>query len=204
MGVVPFTYTIQESMEKPKEMKRATETAVWLIFIAYLAISDGLAILVSPITNHNYIEGDILQLFPHGWIPTFVRLAMTLVIIVTAPLIIIPAGDLLESKFGVRHSSQSLCGGSRLIQIGILLLCACLSIMIHNNFVHIVSFVGCLCVAVMSFVYPPFVHLVIYTRHNKDNSGQARQVIIQDAVLLFWGCFSSIFTSCQTFYAMIK
>jgi len=204
MGVVPFTYTIQESMEQPKDMKRATDIAVWLIFITYLAISDGLAILVSPMTHHD-IEGDILHLFLQGWLPTFVRLAMTLVIIVTLPLIIIPTGDLLESKFGIRHSlSPSMNGKSKLIRLGILLLCACLSMMIHNNFVHIVSFVGCLCVAAMSFVYPPFVHLVLYSRYNQDDSRQARKVIIQDSLMLFWGCFSTIFTSCQTFYTMIK
>lgn len=178
-GVVPVAYNIQESMAEPKEMKHATTIALGLVFVIYGIISNGVFIIYAPsskieyeayypsstvIKSHSF-EGDVLQHLPKGILPTIIRLAMTGVIIVTAPLLVIPCSELLEGRLfqniflkpekRISHQKARIA-----LRITICIICTCISVFIPD-FVSVVSFIGCFCVALVSFVLPPLFHVVL-------------------------------------------
>ena len=85
-------------MAQPGQVNTSLQMGLFLVYFGYVAIANGVSILFAP----SYIfEGDVLQAMPDTWISLLVRLLMIFVIAVTAPLIAIPCGELLEGKLGL-------------------------------------------------------------------------------------------------------
>jgi hypothetical protein len=173
------------------------------------------------------IQGDVLHELPTtGLVPTATRLAMVLVVLVTAPLLIIPCAELLEGKLAATVTRDKMPEGqigriqSFLIRWGICLVCAAISTFVPG-FVNVLSFVGCCCVAVVGFCVPPFLHLILTlqrehyaaaVRQNGDDgprqqrassSGQQWQFLALsfslDGILLLWGLFATVVGAVYTF-----
>jgi len=174
-GLVPVIYNIQESMTQPSRINTATEIALWLVFVVYVIISDGVAIIYSPsssieydpstLIRRHYFDGDVIQHLPvKGLLPEFIRLAMTGVIIVTAPLLVIPCSELVEGRIFKDSSSHQpktkLSLKSIVVRVALCTMCTCVSVFIPD-FVSIVSFIGCFSVALVSFVFPPLFYVVL-------------------------------------------
>eukprot|EP00986_Skeletonema_menzelii_P012671 scaffold7123_cov134-Skeletonema_menzelii.AAC.1 len=71
-----------------------------LVFVGYIIISSGVRILFSP--SHSF-DGDVLQALPtNSWLALIVRLLMTFVVAMTAPLIVVPCGEMIEGKLGIQ------------------------------------------------------------------------------------------------------
>lgn len=184
-GVVPITYNIRESMSEPSRMGRATEMALLLVYAVYALISTGVAIVYRPFTGAEGFEGDVMQALPVGWIPTAIRLAMTFVVLVTAPLLVVPCAQLVEGKLGISGSnvsreqstSQSFVRRHAkvlgvAIRYAICFLCIGVSIAVPG-FVNVLSFVGAFCVALTSFVFPPLLHLTLLRRRRAEDEYNA-------------------------------
>ena len=75
-GVVPFTYSIQDSMAEPNHLMRATIVSLSTVFLAYAIMGDIIAIIFVQ-----GIQSDIISELPtNSALPTFVRLLMTVTI----------------------------------------------------------------------------------------------------------------------------
>lgn len=157
-GVAPIAYNIRESMAEPQQMGFSTRIALWSVFGAYAFLGDGVRVLFSP--SHDF-DGDVLQAIPtDSWIPTAVRLLMTFVSVVTAPLLVVPCGELLEGKLGLNDGRMST---RVLVRAFVCAICAAVTISVPS-FVYVVSFVGCFCVALVGFVLPPLFHIQLTRR----------------------------------------
>ena len=88
-GVVPLTYNYRNSMENPEDMVSATGTA--LGYTAALYILTGIALLAL----YPNLTGDLLSEIPeNGIVPVLTRLSMVFVTLTTAPLLVVPCGEL--------------------------------------------------------------------------------------------------------------
>jgi amino acid permease len=191
-GIVPFTFTMQESMVHPSEFKNSCNISLWIVFVAYCIMGNGLSIIFMQTIN-----SDVLSVLPHGIVPTSLRLLMVIVILTTLPLIIIPAGALVHDKvFGTTKGSYIFP-----IRLFIAIICAVLSVELPN-FVFVLSFIGCLCVSFISFVYPPLVHIICTNKFNLNP--MSLQTLFLDGTMLTWGIFVTIFTSRQTYLSMMQ
>jgi len=202
-GVVPFTYNLQEAMNEPGQMKRATMYGLSFVLITYLAIGDIVTIIFLPYM-HGF-DGDILSVFPDTWVLAFVRVAMALVIATTIPLLIIPTGDLLVEKIGIRPDQKHASKICIFLRLFVCSLCAYISTALPN-FVYVVSFIGCFCVALLSFVYPPLVHLVCFLKYcpREKQIYLRKQYIIVDLTLLLLGVSATAFTSFLTYRSLLE
>lgn len=45
-GLVPFTFNIQEGMQEPQDMRKATKISHWGVFITYILMGEGIAIIL--------------------------------------------------------------------------------------------------------------------------------------------------------------
>jgi amino acid permease len=150
-GVVPLTYNLRDSMAEPRRMVEATSRALTAVFAFYLLLGVG---LYSLFPN---VQGELLQELGNGLIPTLTRLAMAGVVLLTAPLLLVPCSELVEGKlFPTRQerSRQEICFvrcslGS--IAVGMALLVP--------SFVEALALVGCACVGVLGLCLPPLLHL---------------------------------------------
>lgn len=223
-GIVPFTYNVRESMSKPELMTLATQNALWLVFLVYIVMSSLIPIIFLP--GIPKFDGNVLDVLPHGWIPTFLRLTMSLVISLTFPLIVVPLGELMEGKLGLDLSSK------RILQISlrfiVILLCGAVSVFVPS-FVHVTSFLGCVSVSAVTFVCPPLFHMILVSqckklKKNKNYrtlaSGQGNgddvdgddsvfnksfiRAILFDLVLTILGIVASVITSILTFKSLIN
>jgi amino acid permease len=177
-GVVPMTFNYQEAMAVPTKIVQANNVALFGVATLYILIGIFLSIL------YPNIPGDVLhELPPTGIIPTLTRLTMVLVVLATAPLILVPCAELLEGKvihqFSLLGSSGRGHGGGghrpRLtdvekeqlvkvtVRFALSLATAGVSVGIPS-FVAALSLVGCFCVALVSFGIPPLLHLVLLLR----------------------------------------
>jgi amino acid permease len=217
-GVVPLTFNFQESMKEPTKMIQATNAALFGVASLYIGIGIFLSIL------YPNIPGDVLhELPPSGAIPTLTRLAMVLVILATTPLLIVPCGELLEGK--IQHQ-LSLQGDGRssshvglrngrpgrptsheteqfvkiVVRFGISFTTAAISVGIPG-FVDALSFVGCFCVALVSFCIPPFLHFVLVLRSRRS---KACNYYLVDATMLVWGLAATCITTVTTLHKLAR
>ena len=175
-GVVPLTYNFQESMKQPKLVVRATAAALGFVAIAYIVLGVGLSILFPAVT------GEVLHELPAtGWLPTTTRLARALVVVLTAPLLIVPTGELLEGKF---H------GHKVIVRCGVCLVSVCVAVLLPT-FVQVLSFVGCACVGFVSFCVPPILHIRL-TWTGKDGGKSSMALLLFDVAMLLWGMFATV------------
>ena len=193
-------------MAEPSLLVPATKWAMLLVAVSYIVIGAG---LLYPFPD---IDGDVLHELPStGFIPTTTRIAMVLVVLVTAPLLIVPCGELLEGKFvgSVCHQlePEKAWRLKAIVRWGICLVCASISVFVPG-FVNVLSFVGCLCVACVGFVIPPFLHLILSLkanrgRHESGGSISCEELLAPsiwvDVALLLWGLLATIVGTFYTF-----
>ena len=197
-GIVPFILNFHESMKTPKHIGLAMKMGLILVFFAYVVISSGVRILFSP--SHSF-DGDVLQALPtNSWLALIVRLLMTFVVAMTAPLIVVPCGEMIEGKLGI-----GLDEVRKRIAVRVLLCMLCMIVSEHApGFVHVVSFIGCFCASIIGFVLPPL--FCIQLRHNtrKDNVTKMDFISCCDVGAFVIGIITTILTSTMTFGEMRK
>uniref|UniRef100_A0A7S3Q796 Amino acid transporter transmembrane domain-containing protein n=1 Tax=Chaetoceros debilis TaxID=122233 RepID=A0A7S3Q796_9STRA len=210
VGVVPFSYSLQESMENPDQMMQATKRSLGIVYIAYSMIG----CVISIIFSHG-IETDIISSLPRGYIPDGLRIVMSLMVCSTVPLISIPAGELINEKVqfligniddGLGSGSGSGSGSGNGFKTRLILVVLCGIVSVETpNFCYVSSFLGCCCVSIMSFVFPPFLHLVcLYQYCPREKLWSKKGLIIFDIVLLLLGVVTTAFTSFLTFGSMVE
>ena len=189
-GVVPLTYNMQESMAEPQRMIGASVIGLAAVAAAYGVMGIGLLLL------YPNIEGDLLQELPKtGVLPTVVRLAMVVVVMVTAPLLVVPCGELIEGKISLQVSEPVL---RVIVRLGICVVCSVISVGVPE-FVQVLSFVGCFCVALVGFVVPPLLHLVLLSSVElPPDPALTQRGRLLDLVMLIWGISATIITSIFT------
>jgi hypothetical protein len=187
-GVVPLTFNMQEAMEEPSRMIGASFQGFAAVAVTYAVLGLGLLLLYPD------VDGDVLQELPTtGFFPTAVRLAMVVVVMVTAPLLVVPCGELLEGKIVVPETTMLL---RVVVRLGICLLCSFISVFVPG-FVDVLSFVGCFCVALVSFVVPPLLHVVL-TEQSSIPTGLFKRARLLDLIMLVWGISATVITSVYT------
>jgi hypothetical protein len=187
-GVVPLTFNMQEAMEEPSQMIGASFQGFAAVAVTYAVLGLGLLLLYPD------VDGDVLQELPTtGFFPTAVRLAMVVVVMVTAPLLVVPCGELLEGKIVVPETTMLL---RVVVRLGICLLCSFISVFVPG-FVDVLSFVGCFCVALVSFVVPPLLHVVLMEQSSTPTVLFKRARLL-DLIMLVWGISATIITSVYT------
>lgn len=195
-GVVPFILNFRESMAIPNHVGLATKVGLVLVFLAYVVMSNFVRILFSPTHIFN---GDVLQALPKSsLIALTVRLLMTFVISVTAPLIVVPCGEMIEGKLGIGRDEMSKRIGIRLL---LCILCTGVS-EYAPGFVHLVSFMGCFCVSITSFVLPPLFCIQLQNKRREGDSSTTTKVDFIsycDFSALVFGILTTILTSIMTF-----
>lgn len=196
-GMVPLTYNMQEAMMEPQRMMGASVQGFAAVAVTYAGVGLGLLLLFP------YIDGDVLQELPMtGILPTAVRLAMVVVVMVTAPLLVVPCGELIEGKILDNTTSSDVPTWLRvLVRLGVCVICSFISVWVPG-FVDVLSFVGCFCVALVSFVVPPLLHFVLLRLVEPPNTVLAKRARLLDLVMLVWGISAAIITSVYTFRNM--
>lgn len=85
-------------MADPRQVNLSLQFGLTMVYGCYIIMSNGIRTLFSPSFT---FDGDVLQAMPNTWISLIVRLLMTFVVAVTAPLIVVPCGELIEGKLGI-------------------------------------------------------------------------------------------------------
>lgn len=192
-GVVPLTYNLQESMRHQDHFMGATVLSHVGVAVIYVVLGVGLYALFP------YLTADVLHEIPdEGILPILTRLGLTWTIVATAPLLIVPCAELLEGKFDLAHTALHRTA-VRFSVVGVSVIVAVLL----PGFVQVLSFVGCFCVATISFIMPPLLHLrLVYLAHI-DKETTTRRVhkmseVVIDALLLFLGIIATVISSICT------
>jgi len=205
-GTVPFTYNLRDSMEEPHRMLASHSVAMLFVAGSYIILGSGMLLIYPD------VDGDILQELPtSGLLPTAVRLAMTVVVLATAPLIVVPCGELFE---GILFHEEEASPGVRVgVRLSICVLCATISLGVPA-FVDVLSFVGCCCVAVVSFIVPPLLHIFLTSGEstndlpvkNSDTADASRPSLLDfnrifwvDVAMLCWGVVATVISTTFTF-----
>ena len=183
-------------MDEPNRVNDSLKLGLSMVYFGYISISNGICILFSPTFT---FEGDVLQSMPGTSIALLVRLLFIIVISLTAPLIVIPAGELIEGKLGLEDSEHTK---KILVRVVFCLVCVCLAEFVPGGFVHVVSFIGCFCVSLTSFVLPPLFVLQLSCREKKTLTS-VDSVMLCDLGVFLLGIFSTIVTSSLTFRELI-
>jgi amino acid permease len=172
-GVVPLTFNFRDSMAEPSKFNNANLSALLLVSAVYIIV--GLSLLIL----YPNIENDVLSEIPQeGILPTVTRLAMVVVIIATAPLLIVPCGELIEGKLNRGEGDQRT---KLVVRFGICFVTVAISVGVPG-FVNVLNFVGCFCVAFVSFCIPPALHLVLLIQHKAPP-----KALLLDSLMLAWG-----------------
>jgi proton-coupled amino acid transporter len=183
-GVVPLTFNFRESMAEPSRLVGATTLALLGVAFCYILFGVGL------LTLYPNIEGDVLHELPQeGILPIITRLAMVVVVLVTAPLLIVPCSELLEGKISAEPDQRTKV----MVRFGICLATVVISVVVPG-FVYVLSFVGCFCVALVGFVVPPLFHLVLLRGRKAPLA-----VYWVDVLMLTWGIAATCISTAYTF-----
>jgi amino acid permease len=193
-GVAPLTFNFRESMAEPAHMVRASAIALIVVASSYVVVGVGLYTLFPT------ISGDVLHMLPaEGWLPVMIRLSMAAVIFVTAPLLIVPCGQLIEGKIiKVSATSNSIVPYwiRAPVRVGIALTCVFISVMVPG-FVSVLSLVGCASVATVGFVVPPLLFLRL--RLSRPWTWD----LALDVVMLVWGTVATGISTSYTFHNVV-
>jgi len=207
-GIAPLTYNFRESMAEPTHMVRASTAALLVVAGSYVILGVGLYYLFPD------IDGDVLHTLPaEGWFPIVIRLSMAVVIFVTAPLLIVPCGQLVEGKISTILSSSNHddndndddddaaampYGVQVFVRIGIALLCVSISVMVPG-FVSVLSLVGCASVAAVGFVIPPLLFLRL-----RFLRSMLSYDLVLDVAMLVWGFFATAISTSYAFRSVLE
>lgn len=195
-GVVPLTYDYYDSMKEPHLLTQAAAVALSGVATSYIVIAY-LFLLLYPVAMHGDVLEDLLP--TEGLIPTMVRLAMITAIILTAPLLVLPCGSILEGKIGLFLGRDNVCSNTLLqvtVRLSICILCTIISISVPG-FVYVLSFVGCCAVALVGFVVPSLLHLALVLKYG--GAGSSCMGLFLDTVMFLWGVTAMIISSMYTF-----
>ena len=184
-GIVPFIFSFKDSMKDPNDIDLSTKIGLGIVYLGYLFVSDCVRILYSP--THSF-DGDVLQALPDSMISSAVRLLMIAVVCVTAPLIAVPCGEMIEGK--LNNDQNSSLHHQIWIRISLCGICMILAAFVPG-FVHVISFIGCCCVSILSFVLPPL--FSIQLKKGKQ------EVCPYEFGLLALGLLTTVVTSAMTF-----
>jgi amino acid permease len=164
-GFVPLTYNFRDSMRQPERFVTASSWALVGVTVVNAVIGIGLYALFP------HVAGEILHELPSssgGILPTITRLAMAVVVIMTAPLLVVPMAELLEGKWHVDSNNTTArggCGGRCKVRFGICLVSAMIAVL-FPGFVQVLSLVGCAFVGLLSLCVPPILFLRLrYMKH---------------------------------------
>jgi amino acid permease len=226
MGTVPLTYNFRESMRNPGQIMGATRTALASVAFSYLALGIGTLLLFPDLDGdvlHELpgvpsaaaaaaaaFQGGTATGMPSAdpsaipWrrhellVPLLARLAMVSVVVMTAPLLIVPCGELVEGKIFHRrkvgrrldsrgeepshpHQHRHQHQHRHLLWIGMTrgILCGVSAAVAtaFPSFVQVLAVVGSACVGAVSFVVPPLFHyrlraLAARRRRRQQNHGR--------------------------------
>lgn len=189
-GVAPLTYNFLESMAQPTRMVQASTVALMIVAVVYVFMGVGIYSLFRG------VDGDILRILPsEGWLPTLTRLSMAVVVSATAPLLIVPCGQLVEGKILKSSAVANEVPYSirATVRIGIALLCVAISVLVPG-FVSVLSLVGCASVGTVGFVMPPALFLKLRLMRASWTWD-----LTFDFIMLVWGVFSTLVTTSYTF-----
>ena len=215
-------------MAEPQKINSSIQIGLAIVYVGYIAASNGILVLFSP--SHQF-EGDVLQAMPDTWVSLMVRLLMTFMIALTAPLIVVPCGELVEGKLGINDTQKSLkvlvrvlfciiCilisefvpGFVHIVSLSFATCLHCLVIHVSSNqsfyLVHQVSFIGCFCVSVTGFVLPPLFCIQLSNR-DKHIHYMFKGVLeldsatLCDLVVLVIGVVTTVVTSIMTFRELL-
>ncbi len=188
-------------------MMRATKISLWLVCLIYILMGGLVSIIFWP-SSHG-IQSDVISVLPaNGLLSDFIKLSMTIVILFTTPLIIVPCGDLVKRKLGFNSDEHGQCGKTgieTIIRISVCILCGFISVLVPN-FVYVISFFGCLCVSLIGYCFPPLAHILCLLKLRSKrliSPSELRQMFI-DGLLLPIGFISCVFTSYLTFQTMME
>ncbi len=203
MGTVPFTFNLQESMQDPSQMMKATNASLWTVCTTYILTGEIISIIFWP-TLHGF-QTDMLSTMPHASIlSVIIKVSMSLVILSSIPLIIVPFGDLIQAKL-IRTKEQGW--GGLVLRISLCIICALISIVVPN-FVYVISFIGCFCVALISYTLPALAHIFCLLKLRKGDISLLSKLewgqLYLDCILVPIGLISCILTSDLTFKEMIR
>jgi Transmembrane amino acid transporter protein len=205
-GIVPLTMNFRESMAQPDFLPRTAWVSMLMVAAAYITIGTGGLFLYPD------IQEDLLSELPAGWLATIARLAMIVVVIATAPLLIVPCAEIVEGK--IHHDGQVHPTTQLLARSAISLITVSISVMLPG-FVTVLAFVGCFSVALVSFCVPPLLHGVLLRQRNQlhhhhqssdRTSGHLHPPIsglLLDIVALVAGAVATAVTTFITFNKMV-
>ena len=120
---------------------------------------------------------------------------MTLVVSLTARMLIVPCGMLVEGKI-LRSSvvaNEVPLAFRATVRIGIALICVSISVLVPG-FVSVLSLVDCASVATVGFVVPPALFLRLRLLR-----AQWTWDLIFDVVMLLWGLLATVSTTLFAF-----
>ena len=202
LGTVPFTFNLQESMHDPSQMMKATKISLWIVYITYVVSAELLSIIFWP-TIHGF-QSDVISALPYNsFLSRTIKISMSIVILSTVPLIIVPFGDLMQQKLGMKNHGN----GGIVVRISLCIVCASVSILVPN-FVYVISFIGCCCVAMTSYTFPALVHICCLLKLRQSRTRILSKVewrhLYLDGILAPMGLISCILTSSLTFQEMIR
>ena len=217
-GIVPLTFNFRESMQEPQRLPKVALISMLLVAVMYIITGIGLLYLY-PI-----IDADVLSQIPNNeWLATITRLAMIVVVVATAPLLLIPCSLIVEGKLH-NHDSEIHPMTRLWTRICLCFGTVAVSVMVPE-FVLVLSFVGCFSVALVSFCVPPLLHCILLIRHQRktvqqqnsssnrayshlsnsisngrgsDNNGSNASAIAVDCIALFFGIVTTVVTTLFT------
>lgn len=201
-GCVPLTYNLRSSMKHPSDMITASSMGLIGTSIMYIIMSVSVVLLFPNGT----ITGDVLQLLPSSVVtatssgsdsgdsgdsnstaffalllPTLVRLTMVGLVMTTAPLLVLPCGELIQdelfgqvgedykgndekndNKDGDTTTSNTTSNNRFVVPMTICIFGSIVTLYLPE-FVYVLSFVGS-CWCILSFIIPPLFHLSLYRK----------------------------------------
>ena len=112
----------------------------------------------------------------------------------TAPLIVVPCGELIEGKVAQGRPSRRT---QIIVRFGICLITVLISVSMPS-FVTVLSFVGCFSVALVAFCIPPFLHLILL-----GNRGTPFSLIwVIDFFMFVWGISATAISTVYTYKSL--
>jgi amino acid permease len=185
-GVPPLTYNFHSSMKEPDRLIPATLWGFSFVAVAYMIAGVGLYALYPNLT------GEVLHELPHtGVLPTLTRLGMVTVVWMTAPLLIVPCGQLLEGKWQMEDNRVA-------VRFGICAVAVLVAVALPS-FVQVLSFVGCACVGMVSFCVPPVLHLKLSLSSASKVDRTTSAAVLLDAFMLAWGVIATVISTYYSF-----
>jgi hypothetical protein len=198
-GIVPLTFNFRESMAEPEQLPMTALISMLLVAVSYIVTGIVLLFL------YPHIQDDVLSEIPDGGVAsvaTVTRLAMIVVVMATAPLLIVPCAEIVEGK--IHHDGQVHPKTILLARSGISLVTVSISVMLPG-FVSVLAFVGCFSVALVSFCVPPFLHLVLlYEQQRQTQNQQPLLSYVVDVACLLSGVVTTVVTTSFTFRKLIE